>query len=268
MTINTLKLFMGWVFVASLGFIQTAIFAQKGPMSGMNFKFFYGAEAFTHPDKIFQIQSNSADFTEPDTIGKYGTSEGSFECFDKNNCFSSSKGYKRYQKLVFVYGDKTILSEAFEPAGFISDYEVRMSEKGITVSNQTPFFYRNTQFPGYLKNLFITILTEVLFSFIILRIFNYSNTKAFLQFLIPANLVSITLFWWVLMPLLNSASGYFVGVAVMIAIESGIIWFGIKKEIPFGKTASIVFFVNLMGIVAGGFLKYMASLGIATRFFR
>ncbi len=264
---KTIKLLSYSFFAFFLLYTTTEILAQKGPMPGMNFKFFYGAEAFTHPDKIFQIQSNSAEFTEPDTIGKYGTSEGSFECFDKNNCLSSSKGYKQYQKLVFVYRDKTVLSEAFEPAGFISDYEVRMSEKGITVSNQTPFFYRNTQFPGYLKNLFITILTEVLFSLIILRIFNYSNTKAFLQFLIPANLVSITLFWWVLMPLLNSASGFFVGEAAMIAIESGIIWFGIKKEIPFGKTASIVFFVNLMGLVAGGFLKFMAFWGIATRFF-
>lgn len=262
-----LRLLLSWMFAIVLMCHAQEFFAQKGPMPGMNFKFFYGAEAFTHPDKILQVQSNSADFLEPDTIGKFGTTEGSFECFDKNNCFSSSKGYKKCQKLVFVYNNKSVSSETFEPAGFISDYEVRMSEKGITVSNQTPFFYRNTKFPGFLKNLLITILAEVLFSLIILRIFNYSNTKAFVQFLVPANLISITLFWWVIMPWLNSAAGFFIGEAVMLGIESGIIWFGIKKEIPFGKTLSIVFFVNLMGLVAGGFLKFMAFWGIATRFF-
>lgn len=237
-------------------------FADMGPKPTMRFILSYEDGLESEFVRLIQLQYNYKGDTIPaDSLHEY-TRRGpeGLNCLSPTDCRSLSYGYAEFQRLMLILKTDTLYSEVFTQSAFNSVYEVKISKNGLRVSNKTPWFFRDDNPYAYFRSLILTLLIELGALWLVLLLFRYPDKKRFLLAAFIANIVSLFVFWYGIMGLLNSVFGFFIGEVFVVAFETFFLWYFTKKAAPFGKTLLLVFFLNFLSMMAGGAFLFFNSM--------
>lgn len=173
-------------------------------------------------------------------------------CDSPQECRSGAYGYLPFQRLMFVFTDDTLYSDFFERAAFGSTYEVTVTDTEIRIENTTPWIVRDVEPYSFIRALSVTVLVELLGLLLVLFLFKYPDKGRFLLAVLLANLISLPVFWFGIMGLLNSTTGWFIGELFVVLFESVFVWYFMKKPSSLGRMALLVLFLNFLSMLAGG----------------
>lgn len=179
-------------------------------------------------------------------------------CRNSVYCEFSSR-LRKYHQLILVYDDHSEISEDIEPDAYHSAYDVSVSAGKITLTNTTPWFLRTGKPYSMYRTVLLAFVTELLVLWLVLLVVRYPDKGRFLLGMLLANVVGLPLFFG-LMALSDTGWMWFVAEALMIAVETLIVWVFMKKAVSPGKTAFLVFLLNLFSVFAGGAALFFAML--------
>lgn len=179
-------------------------------------------------------------------------------CIGSVDCLFDSR-LRKYHDLFFVYADSARVGEEVQPDAYHSVYDVSVSAGKITLTNTTPWFLRTGKPYSMYRSVLLAFVTELLVLWLVLLVVRYPDKWRFLLGMLLANVVGLPLFFG-LMALSDTGWMWFVAEALMIAVETLIVWVFMKKAVSPGKTAFLVFLLNLFSVFAGGAALFFAML--------
>lgn len=252
-----------FVFVF-LGLAKYA-WADAGPKPSMRFVLHFEEGLQQSFVRLIQLQYNYAGDTLPADSLHDNNNKGpqGLRCASPIDCRSRAYGYTEFHKLMFVFNtNDTIYSEMFVKRAFNSVYEVNVTHGGASVKNITPWFSRDDNPYAFLRSLIFTLFIEILVGSLLLMLFRVLDKRRFLLAILLANMVSLPVFWFGIMPLFNSSLGFFLGEFFVVLYEAWFVWVFTKKNAPFGKILFLIFFLNLLSMMAGGaFVFFNGTFG-------
>lgn len=228
--------------------------ADMGPKPQMTFGIRYEGDYAARFVRLVQLEYATADAVTPqDSLhdANHRGPEG-LRCQTPEDCRSLAYGYEPYHRLMFVFTDDTLYSEVFRKSAFHSAYEVTVSKNGVAVHDVTPWYVREGDPYAFIRALVVTVVVELLALLLVLFIFKYPHKGRFLLAVLLANLISLPIFWFGIMGVLNSTAGWFVGEAFVLVFESLFVWYFMKKPSSFGRMFLLLFFLNFLSMLAGG----------------
>lgn len=237
-------------------FFLTAVtaFADMGPKPTMKFNITYEGNRKAHFVQFFQLQYASATDLVPSDSLHEKTQRGPERatCETPEYCRSLAYSYYDFHKLMFVFDDDTLYSPIFQKAAFNSVYNIRVTDSEVIITNVTPWLFRADNPYAFFRALIITLLIELLALWAVLLIFRYPDKKRFLLVVLVANMISLPIFWFLIMGVINSVVGWVIGEIFVFLFESFFIWYMMKKAGSIGKIMMLVFFLNFLSMMAGG----------------
>lgn len=253
------------VILLFLLFLSTvSVMADMGPKPSMYFYLEFEGDAQQQFVQLIQLQYNYAtDATPADSLHQK-THKGpqGLAPISLTEWKSVAYGYTQFQKLMVVFKNDTVYSDMFTKEAFNSVYRVKISDTSIQVENRTPWFVRDDNPYAYFRSLFLTLFIELGALWVVLLIFRYPDKKRFMLATLIANLVSLFVFWYGIMGVLNSLLGFFIGEIFVVLFETFFIWYFTRKAASFGKTLLLVVFLNFLSMMAGGaFLFFNTQFG-------
>lgn len=228
--------------------------ADAGPKPHMCFHIRYEGDRASRFLRLVQLQYKTPKDSVPTDSLHNETHRGpeTLTCDSPQECRSGAYGYQPYQRLMFVFTDDTLYSGFFERAAFGSTYEVTVTDTEIRIDDTTPWIARDVEPYSFIRALLVTVSVELLGLLLVLLIFKYPNKGRFLLAVLLANLVSLPIFWFGIMALLNSTAGWFIGELFVLLFESVFVWYFMKKPSSLGRMALLVLFLNFLSMLAGG----------------
>lgn len=229
-------------------------YADMGPKPKMVFSIQYEDDLQSTFVRLIQLQYHNADGSDmPDSLHEE-TRRGpeGLDCASANSCNSLAYSYRPYHKLMLVLTHDTLYSPIFEKQAFNSSYSVIVSKSGLKVENTTSWFMREVEPYSFIRAVVITLTVEMLGMFVLLMLFGYPDKKPFLWAVLFANLISLPIFWFGIMNLMNSSLGWIMGELFVLVFETLFVWFFTKKVGSLGRMAVLVFILNFLSMLAGG----------------
>jgi len=228
--------------------------ADAGPKPTMRFNITYEGSRAAGFVKLIQLQFDSATATVPqDSLhdANHRGPEG-LRCNSPQECRSLAYGYRPYHKLMFVFADDTLYSPMFDRQAFNSTYDVTVTDAGVTIKNTTPWFFREDSPYAFFRSLTITLVVEIGGLWLVLLLFKYPQKKRFLLVALLANLISLPVFWFGIMGVMNSTAGWWLGELFVLVFETFFIWYFMGRATPLGRMTLLVVFLNFLSMLAGG----------------
>jgi hypothetical protein len=224
------------------------LLADAGPKPSMKFRIIYPSSKALKVLDGWQLQSNSSLFESYDTIERRGP-QGFHAMQDMAS--SVSYGYKTYHKIVIQFEDRTLESNIFENESFNSQYELRVYDTRLEVTDVTPFMKDSTTWPAFFKALIMTLLLELLVAFIYVKL--AKKPLKILLFVIAGNLITLPTLWFLLPLFLNVGASIFLGEIFAFAFEAMFLLWTCKTWFKPGGAFLLSFMMNIMSLLVGGF---------------
>lgn len=219
--------------------------------------------------KVIQLQYNYENDKLPIDSIYEGKANKQMLKISETEYISSTPIYAQYQRLMFVCKTDTVTTDLFTYAGQNGIYDVNLHKEGFNVINITPWFFRDDMPAAYWRNLIVNLIVEVLALWLVLLLFKYPQKGRFLVGIALANVVSLTVFHFGIMKLLDSVLGYFIGLTCIVLFESFFLWYFTRKAGTFGRMVVLVVFLNFISLLANGALHFfngMFGAGMVLKF--
>lgn len=284
-----------------LFFSPNFIFADLGPKPTLNIKVEYNDSPVTGNNKVFgglfscrpQPFENTSQLIE-EYIGQYQNLENIFDIsyfiindydLDRNcywnispivgslrgiecknsNCYFSYLMPSEFKIGIYLADEnKFYLSKPIKQSAFHSTYKVNLYENGtMEVKDKTLFFKTNLfkYILYYIISLIVTIFLEIGFaSWFIAKNINKAKIK---RTIIYANLISLTIFWFVLFFNFNNPKFimfFLLGEVFVFIFEWLFIYYLNKKSITLLRTFIMALVMNVLSLLFGVFAIFLLQI--------
>lgn len=239
-----------------------SVWADAGPKPTMRFNITYEGNRSARFVRLVQLEFDAENAAVPKDSLHDATHRGpeGLVCKSPQECRSLAYGYQPYHKLMFVFTDDTLYSPMFDKQAFSSTYDVTVTDTGITVKNTTHWFFREDNPYPFLRALITTLLIELGGLWVVLLLFRYPQKKRFLLVALLANLISLPVFWFGIMGVMNSTAGWWLGELFVIVFETLFIWYFMGKATPLGRMALLALFLNFLSMLASGAALFLMMI--------
>lgn len=237
------------LFLLLLGF--GSLHAARQPKPTVQLRVEY-ADAALAADvvRLLHIESDSPDFgASPDTVA----------CDRSADCLFEGL-YKKYHRLVWVYGNHPAKTADFTQDAYHASYQAEVDASGnVSIRSRTPWFLRDNNPYALIRSITVTLVSELLVLWLVLLILGYPDKVRFLAGLFLANILSLP-FAFGIVYLFDSRAGWFMGEILTIAVESVFLWYFMKKAATLPKMAVLVLLLNVLGLFVGGAVLFFTML--------
>ena len=230
-----------------LGFVS----ADVGPKPSMGFRFVYETSAPVSVVGAELIQCKDELCSEGEPLRQAGPQ--GIRCND-DYCSSIAYGYAPYQKLVANFSDGTRESNVFSTGSFNAEFEVRVTDTGLVVSEG---FSSRSRLPLFLVSLALTLVIEVFITLLYVLVTKKPIRILFSVFF--ANLVSLPVLWF----LFPTGGNVFVALAAAetfaVCFEAYFLLLSNPKAISFNESLLLSLAMNAISLSFGGFIVLFLS---------
>lgn len=176
------------------------------------------------------------------------------ECHD-SSCHFEYFPPSEFKLAVFIPSlNKVFVTNEISRSNFNSHYEAELSSDGSAIISETTFFMFSTdKGSSFTKAFFITIILELLTSFIF--IFSRKLSKKILVYVVIANILSLPIVWF-LFPLMKLQLPRIIVLSEIFAVlfETYFIYLPNKQIISFKQSLTLSILNNLVSLFIGGFI--------------
>lgn len=180
--------------------------------------------------------------------------------------YKNDKAYASYKPgttgfiLRYCSHSDTLISEPIQPEAYTSVFHVTTDGHTLSAEDHTPAILKETPVIRYLTALFYNLVSYAVMSLLLMKIFGYTATGRFTLFVLAVRLVSFSVFWFVIMGLMNNTTGFILGSVFLIVSETLAMYFLTKRSLPAGKLALLILFLNISSMMCGGVTAVLKSV--------
>lgn len=230
------------------------LMADVGPKPSRTFSLKYNFSPVPELYKGYYIECRDQNCSSWDTLGAIGPQE--FNC-NASSCTARAYGFRPYARIILRFSDTILVSNIFEAKGFNSTYDAIISETTLEVTETTSFWAAEDDVSTYVKFLLFSLLIECFAAIYFFRKWLISQKN--LKWVALINIISLALMMFVILRLLDSFMGYFLGAVLVILIEAIAYQLLVRINMNMKRALTLSLFANLASFFAAGLSNYFLT---------